>query len=400
MHELEKRILSTFNKSTYEAFVKCILSNSYDEQVEGFISSDKLSMPYFVRYQEDGIYELYEHHYLTNFYFLNQNNIQRKFVTPEIKKSVAQIIKNYIENPVRDWRTHHFGKIFLMTNLYNFSENDYEEFFSLLEKMVNPKLSYGIGSIDTFFKEKSEEVNSYLRSFFRTSYDGIVLCVGKDHVEARAYFTENILSSGIMHASKLPLESIVTTNIINQFYLIEELNNVINSGDEHMIEEFIKENYATVLGKQYDRIETQIWLKFPDLDIGNRNRRLDVFAHNSIRDDWELFELKPDLDIITETRGVPTFTKAVYKAITQSKNYYRLLQQDTVKQKLKLEGIEYFEPVISIVMGKAPQLTKEKWQWLLNEHRDINLLTYDNIIQEMKLNLTDKLQFIDTKQSL
>lgn len=401
MHELQKRILTTFNKNAFEAFVKSLLTNAYDEESEEPFSNEPgFSLPHYIRYQKSGHFNFYEHLYLTNYYFLNSGEIKKSLLTPEIKKSLVQIKERYpIENgPYGSYIN--LGNFYLMTNFYGFSESDYNALFELLKPSVGGVIDryqeFGIGSIDTFFKRKPDEATLYLNNFYKTSFDGIALTIEKDYVEAKTYFTENIFSAGVLHNSKLPLESIVTTKVLNEFYLLEEFNEVLNSFNEKKIEEFIEANHKFILGNQYDRIETQIWLKFPELDIGQRNRRLDVFAHNSISNDWDLFELKRDLSIVTNTKDVPVFTKAVYTAITQVKNYSRLLAQDSVKRKLKTEGIEYFEPQISLIMGKKPQLTHSKWRRLLNSHPDINLLTYDCITEEMKLNLKDKLQFISS----
>lgn len=124
--------------------------------------------------------------------------------------------------------------------------------------------------------------------------------------------------------------------------VLTEFNRIINSeAHENELEDFLKEYYQELFGHKYDRIETQLWLKFPDSDIGGRERRMDIFIRNAVENDWELFELKrADVNLVKSVSGIPMFTEIVHKAISQAKNYQKILNQDNVKQKFAAEGIE------------------------------------------------------------
>ena len=400
MYELQKRLLSNFNKCSFQAFVEFLLKNSYPEHDKDYSPETKLRspLPYFLKRQTGGRFESYEHLYLTNFYFYNKDVIRTKFISPELKRSIRNAFKTFprIEGP----NLIQVGNFYLMTNLFDFNKNDYDYFFEKFKpwakKVVPYYQTFGIGSIDTFFEQKPKEISSYLGKFYKSSFDGIALSISKDGLFAQPYYSENLISTGVLRNSKIPLEGIVITNLVNEYHILKEFTKVINEGVERKIEEFIAAHYKFILGSQYDRIESQIWMKIPDVDVGGKNRRLDLFIRNSLSNDWELFELKTDLKIVTNTRSVPQFTKAIYSAISQARNYLRILETDRMKQRLMSEGVDYFEPTINIIMGRKPQISDKEWRWLLKNNVGINLITFDGIESELKLKLKDKLQFLKT----
>ncbi|MBU0595909.1 DUF4263 domain-containing protein [Candidatus Bipolaricaulota bacterium] len=154
---------------------------------------------------------------------------------------------------------------------------------------------------------------------------------------------------------------------------------------ERELEEFIAAHYRLMLGARYNRIETQLWLRFPTLDIGNRDRRLDVFLRNAVTADWELFELKKNVDITRTVRDVPVLRSEVYSAIQQLLNYKRILNQDHVKRQLAEEGIEYCEPEMRLVIGGTPTISQDQWRWLRSTIQgSVKLITYDDIRREME----------------
>ena len=150
-----------------------------------------------------------------------------------------------------------------------------------------------------------------------------------------------------------------------------------------------------IFGGKYDRVEAQIWLRFPDLDITGKERRMDVFMRNSISMDWDLFEIKNPIRLIRNYRDVPVMVAEVSHAITQLKNYSRLLSSRKVKETLKQSGIEYCEPTLNLVIGRKPQISLEQWRWLLSsQDKDVRLITFDDLFSEMKIRLTDHARFI------
>lgn len=153
--------------------------------------------------------------------------------------------------------------------------------------------------------------------------------------------------------------------------------------------------YKDIFGYKFDRIEPQIWLRFPELDIANKNRRMDIFLHNSIINDWELYELKKIIPLTKTYRDIPVFTSEINSSIQQIKNYYRILQNHSVKEKLQRDGIEYFEPTLSIVVGRTSELSHDMWRWLVTTNKEIKILTYDDLLAEMSMRLKSHSEFLN-----
>jgi hypothetical protein len=164
---------------------------------------------------------------------------------------------------------------------------------------------------------------------------------------------------------------------------------------EDELEKFLTAHYKEIFGNKYDRIETQLWLKFPEFDIAGKNRRIDIFLRNSIHNDWELFEIKRGIPLTGIYRDVPVIAREVIYAVHQLKNYERILRQKNVIDKFARDGIEYFEPSLNLVIGSAPQISHEQWRWLLASNSErVKIHTFGELINEMRVRLTDKLNFL------
>lgn len=101
---------------------------------------------------------------------------------------------------------------------------------------------------------------------------------------------------------------------------------------------------------------------------------------NSVTYDWELYELKrPSVKLTKTVRDVPMFTSEVHAAISQVKNYKRLLSQDSVRRQFEKEGIEYFEPEIHLVIGRHPDITNEQWRRIVADESALKILSYGNL---------------------
>jgi hypothetical protein len=154
----------------------------------------------------------------------------------------------------------------------------------------------------------------------------------------------------------------------------------------------LKRYYQEIFGFGYDKIETQIWLRFPDLDISSKSRRLDIFMRNSIQGDWDLFEIKKPVKLTKTYRDVPVFTDEITSAIQQLRNYGRLLSQDKVKKALAQDGIEYYVPSLNLVVGRSPNIPHEQWRWLKSTNeRDLKIVTYDELLIAMRNRLNNHL---------
>ena len=122
-------------------------------------------------------------------------------------------------------------------------------------------------------------------------------------------------------------------------------------------------------------------------------QRLDVFLRNSIANDWELFEVKRVIELTRTYRDVPVIAREVTYALHQLKNYARILAQDRVRKHFAKQGIEYYQPSLSLVVGKIPQIPQDQWRWLLSTNENgVKILTFDNLLAEMKMRLRDRYQ--------
>ena len=160
---------------------------------------------------------------------------------------------------------------------------------------------------------------------------------------------------------------------------------------EAELEDFLVAHYKEIFGTKYDRVETQLWLHFPDVDITDRKRRLDVFLRNSVVNDWELFEIKRLTPVSSTYRDVPVIAREVTNAIHQIKNYARTLMQDKVKSHFAAQGIEYFVPKLSVVIGRTPAIPHDQWRWLKTENEtSVNIITFDQLLSELRCRLQDR----------
>ena len=85
-------------------------------------------------------------------------------------------------------------------------------------------------------------------------------------------------------------------------------------------------------------------------------------------------------------RDVPVFMSEIYFAIQQIKNYKKILSQDLVKEKLSLEGIEYYHPELRLVIGSKPDISIDQWRWLKSTNENnLKIMTYDDLLAEMRI---------------
>lgn len=254
----------------------------------------------------------------------------------------------------------------------------------------NDDFGLGIGSPDSFMDLNFENCIQVLTDLLKES-DELTIELSNNRRNIRYSNSEKYLYSGVGHISSSPYHPIFKNNLTSQNELIHEFENIIQSNPtEKKLENFLKQHYKDIFGFKYDRIETQMWLKFPQLDINNKNRCIDIFLHNTVISDWELFELKKIIPLTKTYRDIPTLTSEIYTSIQQILNYERLLKQDNVKEYFKREGIEYFEPSLHLVVGKSPTVSTSQWRWLINTNRSVKLTTYDELIEEMKLRYCER----------
>lgn len=250
-----------------------------------------------------------------------------------------------------------------------------------LKEVLPVGVRLGLGNINTFLKQSennANDVNGMVSGFFKGMRDGLSICVSEDGISASYFLGENEFPgiTALTHSIVHPVIKLVSmSNVLDKF------NELLNGDSkEQVLEEFLMEHYQLIFGENYDCITSQLWIKFPELDIGNSNRRLDIFMRNSVTSDWELFELKRASVPLTKTiRDVPMLTSEVYNAIAQVKNYKHLLSQDSVRRQFEKEGIEYFQPEIHLVIGRRPEISNAQWRRIISDEPLLKILSYDDL---------------------
>lgn len=284
--------------------------------------------------------------------------------------------------------------MYIITNFYGYDKEIYKKQIikSLKDVIVKEKdfkylvESPGIGSFDTSLSKSKNfsEIEYALKKLF--NHENLIINLNPTHANVNSFFAESVLNAGVSEKSKYIYEPVFLKLQKSETIRIEFEKLINQNPNEKTLEEFIRTYYREIFGFKYDRIETQLWLRFPEIDIGNKNRRIDMFLRNSVINDWELFELKRSSVKLTSTyRDAPVLSKEIINSIHQLKNYYRLFSQDKVRKQLQMEGIEYYEPALNLVIGNKPQVSHQQWRYLLSEQKDINILTYHELLKELKL---------------
>jgi|GEM_PF-1419261 len=285
-----------------------------------------------------------------------------------------------------------------VTNLIGIDQLLYQEMiipaYQRLKRFCGlKKTAVLVGSIDSFIEQVPEKTERIFREFSSERVDGLVIQVSPNNADIGEFNNERWMTSGVLSPTAQPYEPVFVCSAIQQRAILNEFELLLHDEAlENRLEDFLKAHYKDIFGNKYDRIETQLWLKFPDLDIDRQNRRLDLFLRNSVMNDWELFEIKRAAITLSGTyRDVPVIAREVINAIAQTKNYGRILAQDQVKRYFASQGIHYFEPQLSLVIGRTPQIPHEQWRWLKtsNEHQ-IKIVTFDELFGELKSRITER----------
>ena len=408
MNELKNtnaiKILKNLNLYSFLDFSELLFKNTYDiDNLPQFSQPPLLPLKYYITNIEANTFNRFENIHLFNYFHRDLiQNWDGKFLDDKFKVCL-DVLKDrypYPYEPSKYLGDIYLNSIFFVSNLFGIdsSSHDNIHFPQILNYIEKINLFYngniGIGTLDTFLTQNGNETINILYEFINKNIDGISLEITKDLIKVVPFQNQSIICGGIENF-QTPIETVVTTKFINNYSIFKEFENIINEGSENQLEEFISTHYQLFLGNHYDRVETQIWLKFPNIDVSNKERRLDIFARNTLSQDWDLFELKKNMPITKMYRDVPTFTSELSGAISQLRNYQRILQQDKVKKYFAEKGINYYEPSLNLVVGRTPQISTEQWRRICSEPSNINVLTYDNLLSQAKNQIKSQIDFLN-----
>lgn len=403
-HENAKRIASRLSSHSFVAYVRKLFVEWYGDLVEVCENSDSLeSFRVIDAYSAIGAassWKLYLPYLIP--IDLVTNPRQCNLLTPEFINIVEQTVKRYItwSDLVQESNLYSlFGEgvtsFYVLSNLSGLAESDYQD---VLLPQIDQTLKQvgwadnvlsGMGTPDSFFQNDPQTASDVLEDFLANYRDGVCISFHPEHPpDVSMYMCERHLSSGVSRQTLSPYEPIIRIARTNE--VLEEFQEMLQRElSEAQWEAFLKHHYNEIFGPHYDRVETQIWLRLPDIDPKVSGRRLDLFLRNAIAGDWELVELKRPGRIVRSKRGIPGFTAEVNDAIQQVKHYDRILRSDSVRKQLAEEGIEYYEPELKVIIGRRPSISQKDWRWLLKScSREVNLITYDCLVKEMKARIS------------
>jgi hypothetical protein len=383
-----KAIMERFDNTAFDSFFQKLINDpSYGRHVERVGNIDNRifdCLPERFNYNMDAFFLCYEP------YSIFKAFDKSKIDFDNLRKLISKYITN--RNYAGPWSVQYGITLYIINN---FDSNKMRvsdvELMELHEHELSQVLpsdfySIGVGNLNTFATaspDNPDRLYNLLCDFISNHDTGLCIGISDKDVSISRFIAESEFP-GITQESKTLLQPVYKRiTVANK--ILEEFNRLIFSdARESQLEEFLHTYYQQIFGNEYDQISTQVWLKFPDLDIGQRERRLDIMMRNTIKDDWELFELKcANVELTKTISDVPMFVSAVNDAIAQAKNYKRLLEQDKVKRALAADGIEYYEPEVNLVIGKKPAISNSQWRRLLADNQNgLRLITYDNLLKE------------------
>ena len=241
------------------------------------------------------------------------------FKTPYLMKMLARIREDYSEKfflyGPQMVPTNELNTIYFLNNLRGFSLDFYRDVllpkYEAITTEAGLYLEGGdvggvlVGSADSFVEQMPDPTLRILDDFLRTNRHGLSIELTHGPPAVRDFSSEKPLSAGVARVSNAPCAPVYGAQPESRDPVIKEFEDLLaGNPKEDVLEKFLTKHYRRIFGPKYDRIETQIWLRFPKLDINAKNRRLDLFLRNAVSGDWELYELKRIVPVTSNYRGI------------------------------------------------------------------------------------------------
>lgn len=358
LHMDNNRILDYINKMDlhdFENFAAFFFENIY----KGTISKHKTIKNALVRDLEGDV-RTYKGIYLPHYipYELYKNPYDIPVDSPYLRKKLQIIFDEYKNEFFPTLMTYHTGRlgnllnsIYFINNIAGFPIEFYHDY--LIDEYIKLTKSVGVdlddeftthvGSFDTFIASDPEIVVKLIDEYLSNNFD-VSFSMEEGNIKVQKCANHKYLTSGVGKITKFPYNSLVVEHFNDKSNILKEFEDLLNKyPTEDELEKF--------LGRYY----------------------LDIFLHNNVINDWELFELKKIMPLTKTYRDIPVFRNEIYSAIQQLKNYDRILQNHEVKEKLKRDGIEYYEPSLNLVVGRTSTLPHDEWRWLATSNKDIKI---------------------------
>lgn len=211
----------------------------------------------------------------------------------------------------------------------------------------------------------------------------------------KAYMTDIEYGKKLVSQELEELKKSIPKISLEPFIAIEDITNrfqeLIDSSDtkEQQLQTYLEKHFQILFGKKYDKCHPQVRIFRDSYDRKSDERRLDIALHDSVRNDWEIIELKKSNILLTrKVRKIPVFKSAVTSGIAQLRYYKEMLQQDKIREELRTNYQMNLEvPHYTLVIGKS--LTEEIKK-CIDQVQDITIKTYDQLMKEAELTFNDK----------
>jgi hypothetical protein len=414
-HDRLRRILSSLNKDSFNHLIYEMWRTDNVDQETSHVSLKK--MPRLgdgvfeqrkIRWEDPGgAKSAQAFNLVVPFY----TPIELLLSTSDIKLSLtreAEIARRYnlsIKRRSRSWYwpqdgQFSFPRVQFVSNISGIDKQDYlDNILPKLDELLRPYDfldGVEIGTYDSFLDQVPDKTLIALKSLLSHFQPETSLSWSDGKIHVQRHIVEHHLRSGVLPRTFVPCDTVITKPF-QPIDICTEFEELINQKSrESDLEQFLKKHFKEIFGNHYDRVETQIWLRFPELDISNKNRRLDIFLRNAIERDWELVELKRDRKIISNYRDMPMLSATIQQSISQLKNYQKILQQSSVKRAMHQQGIEYYEPQLRLVIGGKPDISVEQWRRIKSENENgLRITTYQDLLQEMKFRYLDYAEILN-----
>jgi hypothetical protein len=136
-----------------------------------------------------------------------------------------------------------------------------------------------VGSYDSFTDLDGDGVNTALKQLLSASADGVAIQIAPTGASVLNFGNQTSFESGVLASNSCPYEPIVGTLLQQNEQLIREFEDLLRTNvSEDQIEKFLAAHARDIFGERYDKVESQIWLRFRELDIAGKERRTD-FVH-------------------------------------------------------------------------------------------------------------------------
>lgn len=250
----------------------------------------------------------------------------------------------------------------------------YKTGYSILKKLMPLCYTYG-----------GNDINFYISSDYELFITNSVF-----FTKQKAYITDIEFGKKQIEYELKKLQKTIPQILLEPFVTLEDITNrfqeLINNTDtkEQHLQTFLEQHYRVLFGEKYNKCVSQLKIFHNKNEEEKDERRLDIALFDSVRNDWEIIELKKsNVTLIRKIRKIPTFSSTVTMGISQLQYYKELLKQDNIKEELKLKyNMDLEVPRYTLIIGN--ELNKDI-KTCIDKVPDVTIKTYNQLLDEAKI---------------